>query len=153
MNSNSTPQTQNREIFTLPEGMTREEAFERLKKNSSKCHTIKNVYIDSKKDNILIFKGKFSKCELGVIDNDATVKVQLSSLWLVPAILLLGALYLIANALVRFYTVGVPIEWVLPIFIYLIVSLIISFPLIFISLKDSKKILDYIEHELGITKG
>jgi hypothetical protein len=139
-------------MFTLPDAMTREEAFDRLKKNSSKCPSVKDVCADPAGNiNILILNGKFNKYELGIIDNDAKLKQRQSLFTLIPTIISIGVLLFLGICGVMYYTVGVPYEWLDFLFISIAVAMLTMFPSLIISTKECNKIFAYIKQELGIT--
>jgi len=144
-----TTAAKNTDAHTLPEGMTRDEAFDRLKKNLSRYPSVKAVYADPADNcNILIIKTKFNKYELGVLNSNITIRQRLSVLPAVAAIPGAVALLLGAIGFIMYLTVGVPIHWISPWVIFLVISVAIYFPVFLITNSECNKILAHVKQEL-----
>jgi len=150
MNTTNTTQVQNPKVFTLPEGMSRDEAFDRLIKNTSKYPSVKDVYVDPMgNNNILILKGKYCKYEFGLINNVATVKQRQSLFTVIAMILVILTFIIFAIAAVMYYTVGIPYEWV-DLWFIPVIFIAVAMPVSITTAKESNIILAYIKHDLGV---
>jgi hypothetical protein len=156
---NATPE-KNPYAFTLPEGMTRDEAIDRLKKNALKCSSLKDVYADpTGNSNILVLKGQLNKYELGIIDDNVAIEEKYSWFTLLtmnpmPVMILLSAIGVIIGV-VMFLTVDVQIDAIYGV-VFFSMSLVISFAISFLgqffSNSECNEILAYAKQQLEVSR-